>query len=163
MVNVESTTEDERFYPVAPRVAIMLRRLVLLLFALASAPAFAAEVVVYKDANCGCCKKWISHLEANGFTVKAHDIKDLVARKTAQGVPPTLYSCHTAKVNGYTIEGHVPAADIRRLLKERPKVRGLAVPGMPVGSPGMEQGGHKDRYDVLTFDKQGKTGVYARY
>ena len=101
-------------------------------------------------------------MKPTAFTVKAHDIKDLVARKTTQGVPPALYSCHTAKVNGYTIEGHVPAADIQRLLKERPKVRGLAVPGMPTGSPGME-GAHKERYDVLTFDKDGRTAVYARH
>ncbi len=154
MANAKFTMEDGRLY---------LRRLVPLFFALASVPALAAEVVVYKDAGCGCCKKWISHLEANGFTVKAHDVKDPVARKTVQGVPPTLYSCHTAKVNGYTIEGHVPAADIQRLLKERPKVRGLAVPGMPVGSPGMEQGSHKERYDVLTFDHTGNTSVYARH
>lgn len=138
-----------------------LRHFVLLL-ALVGAPALAAEVVVYKDANCGCCKKWIAHLEANSFRVKAHDVADLVASKSAHGVPPRLYACHTAEVGGYVIKGHVPAADIRRLLKERPKVRGPAVPGMPVGSPGME-GAYTERYDVLGFDKDGRTVVYARH
>ena len=127
------------------------------------APAFATEITVYKSATCGCCKEWVKHLQANGFSVKAHDVPDIMPYKTANGVPATLGSCHTAKVGGYVIEGHVPANDIKRLLKERPPVSGLAVPGMPSGSPGMEQGGHKDRYDVLTFDKQGKTGVYTRY
>lgn len=127
------------------------------------APAFATEITVYKSATCGCCKEWVKHLQANGFSVKAHDVSDLMSYKTANGVPMKLSSCHTATVEGYAIEGHVPASDIKRLLKERPAVSGLAVPGMPVGSPGMEQGAHKDRYEVLTFDKQGNTGVYARY
>ncbi len=125
--------------------------------------AQAAEVVVYKSPTCGCCNKWIEHLQANGFTVKAQNVADIMPSKNANGVPPTLASCHTAKVDGYVIEGHVPAADIKRLLKERPKVLGLAVPGMPVGSPGMEQGAHKERYDVLTFDDAGNTRVYARH
>lgn len=126
-------------------------------------PSFATEVVVYKSPTCGCCKEWVRHLQANGFSVTTHDVANLLPYKTTNGVPITLESCHTAKVGGYVIEGHVPANDIKRLLKERPPVVGLAVPGMPNGSPGMEQGGRKDRYDVLTFDKQGKTGVYAQY
>ncbi len=126
-------------------------------------PAFATEVTVYKSPTCGCCNKWIEHLRANGFTVKMQDVVDVLPYKKANGVPLELGSCHTAKVDGYAIEGHVPASDIRRLLKERPKVLGLAVPGMPAGSPGMEQGSHKDRYEVLTFDQAGKTGVYARH
>jgi len=126
-------------------------------------PTFAAEVTVYKSPTCGCCKEWIKHLQANGFSVTAHDVTDVARYKTANGVPVTLGSCHTATVGGYVIEGHVPAADVKRLLKERPPVRGLAVPGMPIGSPGMEQGAHKERYDVLTFDKDGKTSVYSRY
>jgi hypothetical protein len=127
------------------------------------APAFATEITVYKSPTCGCCKGWVKHLEDNGFSVKVHDVADIMPYKTANGVPATFGSCHTATVDGYVIEGHVPASDIKRLLKERPPVSGLAVPGMPAGAPGMEQGGPKDRYDVLTFDKQGKTGVYARY
>ncbi len=126
-------------------------------------PAFAAEVNVYKSPTCGCCKEWVKHLQANGFSVKAHDVPDISHYKVANGVPVTLGSCHTATVGGYVIEGHVPASDVKRLLKERPPVRGLAVPGMPIGSPGMEQGGHKQRYDVLTFDKQGNTSVHSRY
>jgi hypothetical protein len=128
-----------------------------------AAPAFATEVTVYKSPTCGCCKQWVSHMQANGFTVKAHDVADIVHYKTANGVPTMLGSCHTAIVNGYVIEGHVPASDIKRLLKERPPVRGLAVPGMPNGSPGMEQGGHPDHYNVLTFDAQGHTTVYSRH
>ncbi len=140
----------------------MRRRLFSLLLALVSAPALAAEVTVYKSPTCGCCKAWVKHLQANGFTVTAKDVPDVEPYKQANGVPPTLGSCHTARVNGYTIEGHVPAADIQRLLKERPKVRGLAVPGMPAGSPGME-GLFTQRYDVLTFDQDGRTAVYARH
>jgi hypothetical protein len=132
------------------------------LWMLSALPAQATEVTVYKSPTCGCCKKWVEHLQANGFSVKAIDTEDLVKYKIANGVPYELGSCHTAIVGGYTIEGHVPASDIKRLLKERPPVRGLAVPGMPIGSPGMEQGAHKERYEVLTFDKQGKTTIYSR-
>jgi len=139
----------------------MLRRLLLLLL-FAAAPALAAEVTVYKSPTCGCCKEWVKHLQANGFSVVAKDVPDVEPYKDAHGVPPMLASCHTARVNGYTIEGHVPAVDIKRLLKERPQVRGLAVPGMPAGSPGME-GLFTQRYDVLTFDQDGRTAVYARH
>ena len=118
------------------------------LWALFIAPAVATEIEVYKSATCGCCKEWVKHLQANGFSVKAHDVADITAQKTANGVPAKLASCHTAKVDGYVIEGHVPASDIKRLLKERPAVSGLAVPGMPVGSPGMEQGA-RETYDRL--------------
>ena len=130
---------------------------------LVSPPVMAAELTVYKSPTCGCCKKWIEHLQANGFSVKAIDTKDIVKYKLANGVPYALGSCHTATVNGYVIEGHVRASDIKGLLKERPAVLGLAVPGMPIGSPGMEQGAHKDKYEVLTFDKQGQTTVYAQH
>lgn len=128
-----------------------------------TAPVFAAEVTVYKSPTCGCCKQWVKHLQTNGFSVITHDVADIMPYKAANGVPAALGSCHTAKVDGYVIEGHVPASEIKRLLKERPAVRGLAVPGMPAGSPGMEQGAHKDRYDVLTFDAHGKTAVYSRH
>lgn len=126
-------------------------------------PAFAAEVTVYKSATCDCCNKWIEHMRANGFTIEALNVADIVPHKKANRVPPALGSCHTATVGGYVIEGHVPANDIYRLLKERPKVYGLAVPGMPVGSPGMEQDSQKERYEVLTFDRAGNTTVYARH
>ncbi len=124
--------------------------------------AAASEIAVYKSATCGCCKKWVEHLRANGFTVKAQDVADMTPYKNRYGVTPALASCHTAVIDGYAIEGHVPAADIKRLLKERPAVRGLAVPGMPSGSPGMEQG-HVEAYDVLSYDKAGKAAVYARH
>jgi hypothetical protein len=119
-------------------------------------------VVVYKSPTCGCCKLWAQHLQANGFKVRTVDLVDVSPIKESNGVPPALGSCHTAKVGGYVIEGHVPASDIQRLLKERPKVTGLAVPGMPAGSPGME-GPMRERYEVLTFDKAGRTTVYARH
>lgn len=119
-------------------------------------------ITVYKDANCGCCKSWIEHLIKHGYRVDAKDSDDMTEIKRSLGVPEALTSCHTAVVNGYLIEGHVPAADIARLLKTKPKVAGLAVPGMPMGSPGME-GPRKQKYDVLSFDKAGKTKVFASY
>ncbi len=127
---------------------------------IARQPAKAADVVVYKSPTCGCCKDWVRHLEANGFTVEVHNQRDLDPIKTDMGVPRPLRSCHTAKVGGYVIEGHVPADVIARLLEERPDIKGLAVPGMPMGSPGME-GPRKDRYDILTLEKSGSVRVYA--
>lgn len=120
-------------------------------------------VDVYKSPSCGCCKEWIRHLEANGFKVRAHDTDDVVSHKYRLGVPPGHGSCHTAEVAGYLVEGHVPAREIKRLLKERPKARGLAVPGMPIGSPGMEQGARRDPYEVLLVLPDGATRPYARY
>ena len=127
-------------------------------------PVFAADpkVTVYKTPTCGCCKKWVSHLEANGLEVESIDMKDLRLIKSMSGIEPSHSSCHTAKVGEYVVEGHVPADDIKRLLKERPDIRGLTVPGMPMGSPGME-GPRKDDYDVLSINKDGSTGVYARH
>ena len=122
----------------------------------------AEEITVYKSATCGCCNKWIDHLEANGFKVTAHNRNDMPNVKRQLGIAESYQSCHTAVVNGYVIEGHVPAADIERLLRERPKVHGLAVPGMPSGSPGMENG-QFDAYDVVTFTRQGETKVFNSY
>ncbi len=124
--------------------------------------AGALEVAVYKSPTCGCCNKWIAHLEANGFEVNAHDVADLTQIKLEHGVRQELTSCHTALVDGYVIEGHVPAADIQRLLQERPDVVGLAVPGMVIGSPGME-GATSEPYNVLTFDRDGNTTVFAKH
>lgn len=126
--------------------------------------AGAAQPVidVYKTATCGCCKGWVKHLEANGFTVKAHDVDNPSDYREKFGIPAQYGSCHTGRVNGYAIEGHVPAGDIKRLLAEKPKARGLAVPAMPMGSPGME-GPRKDPYDVLLVKDGGKTAVYKRY
>ena len=129
---------------------------------LVAATAVAGEVVVYKSPSCGCCTKWVDHLRANGFMVTTHEVADVNAVKERVGLPHGLGSCHTAQVDGYVIEGHVPAADIRRLLDERPAVAGLAVPGMPTGSPGME-GPYRDSYDVLAFDRQGATHVFAHH
>ncbi len=117
-------------------------------------------ITVYKDPSCGCCKKWIEHLIKNGYRVDAKDTPNMMEIKRTLGVPEALTACHTAVVNGYLIEGHVPAADIDRLLEQKPRVAGLAVPGMPAGSPGMEGMGTQ-RYQVLTFDKNGKTKVFA--
>lgn len=123
------------------------------------------QVEVWKDPDCGCCKDWVSHLEANGFQVKVHDSGNTAARARLR-VPDKLGSCHTAQVGGYALEGHVPAPDIHRLLKERPKAVGLAVPGMPVGSPGMDgpvYGGRKDPYDVLLVLEDGNSRIYQSY
>ena len=119
-------------------------------------------VVVYKTPTCGCCGLWVEHLEANGFKTVVHDLDDLSSIKQNHGVRANYASCHTAVVDGYVVEGHVPADAIQRLLNERPDVTGLAVPGMPIGSPGMEQGDRRDPYDVLTFDgRTGQTEVFT--
>ncbi len=120
----------------------------------------AADVVVYKSPTCGCCNGWVSHMQENGYSVEVHNRSDMSPVKAELGVPRHLQSCHTAKVGGYVVEGHVPADVIARLLKEKPQVKGIAVPGMPMGSPGME-GPRKDAYDVLTFEPNGKTSVFA--
>ena len=119
------------------------------------------EVTVYKSPTCGCCSKWVDHLTASGFKVTAHDTSDMQAVKTRLGVPDAMASCHTSVVGGYIIEGHVPAADIQRLLRDKPKIAGLAVPGMVMGSPGME-GSRSDPYNVMAFG-EGKTTVFARH
>jgi len=122
----------------------------------------SAVVQVYKSATCGCCGDWIDHLQANGFRVDAKNVNDLAPVKQSLGVTRELASCHTAQVEGYVIEGHVPAREIKRLLRERPPVVGLAVPDMPIGSPGME-GPNPEGYSVLAFDGQGKTEVFEVY
>lgn len=123
--------------------------------------AVAATVEVYKSPTCKCCAKWVDHMRANGFTVNTNDVGNKEARERA-GISTALGSCHTALVGGYAIEGHVPAQDIKRLLKERPRAIGLAVPGMPHGSPGME-GARSEPYNVLLIDKQGGTTVFSRH
>lgn len=153
-----------RSRPVIPAIIFVLSS-ALLLGVLAMSvmkEAGADAVVVYKSPTCGCCTLWIDHLRANGFDVTEHDVDDVRPIKERLGLPHGLGSCHTAEVGGYVIEGHVPAADIRRLLKERPAVAGLAVPGMPMGSPGME-GAYSEPYDVLAFGRDGKTQVYAQH
>lgn len=130
-----------------------------------SALAQATTVQVWKDPNCGCCHLWVEHLQASGFKVEVRDVGNTAARKRL-GMPEQLGSCHTATVGGYVIEGHVPAADIHRLLKERPVALGLSVPGMPIGSPGMdgpEYKGRKDAYDVLLVQKDSSSKSFQRY
>lgn len=120
-------------------------------------------VRVFKSPSCGCCNGWIDHLRAAGFTVEATDVADTTPVAQRLGVPAELRSCHTAEVGNYAIEGHVPAADIRHLLAERPDAVGLAVPGMPVGSPGMEIGDRRDPYQVLLFADDGTSRVFSQY
>ncbi|SHK47466.1 DUF411 domain-containing protein [Rhodothermus profundi] len=120
-------------------------------------------LTVFKSPTCGCCSDWVTHMQNAGFKVRVEDVQDMATIKARFRVPYQLQSCHTALIEGYVIEGHVPARDVQRLLQEKPAVAGLAVPGMPVGSPGMEQGDRRDPYDVLTFTTDGQTQVYARY
>jgi hypothetical protein len=121
-------------------------------------------VEVFKSPTCGCCSQWVEHLRANGFTVRTTDLNNLAEIKKARGVPEQVQSCHTAVVNGYVVEGHVPAADVQRLLKEKPAIAGIAVGGMPIGSPGMESPYVKaEPYNVVSFDKSGSTRVFAKH
>lgn len=123
-------------------------------------PVAPVTMMVYKDPGCGCCKEWIKHMQKAGFIVTSQDTTKMDAMKAKLGVPSALASCHTAVVGDYLVEGHVPADVLLKLLKEKPSARGLAVPGMPQGSPGME-GPTKDRYNVMLFDRLGKATVYA--
>ena len=121
------------------------------------------QMTVYKSATCGCCKNWVEHMKANGFDVKAIDVEDIDKVKRDNGVPASAESCHTGIVNGYIVEGHVPADAVTKMLKEKPAIAGIAVPGMPMGSPGMEvPSGQKEPYSILAFDKAGKTSVYQK-
>ncbi|WP_415033162.1 DUF411 domain-containing protein [Azonexus sp.] len=123
-------------------------------------------VEVWKSPHCGCCGDWVAHLEANGFKVTVHAVDDLDAQRRRLGMPQRYASCHTAKVGAYLLEGHVPAADIQRLLREQPRAVGLAVPGMPVGSPGMDgpaYGGRKDVYTVLLVEQGGGARAFTHY
>ena len=122
----------------------------------------APQMTVYKTRTCGCCSLWIEHLKGNGFNVAVQEVDSTAEYEKRYGVPRQLQSCHTAVVNGYAIEGHVPAREIHRLLKEKPSAKGLAVPGMPMGSPGME-GSRNEAYSVMLFDAQGRSSVYQRY
>ncbi len=132
---------------------------------IAFGPAMAAgeEVTMYKDPNCGCCGKWAEHMRASGFVVKEVATSAMAGVKREAGVPQALGSCHTAKVGGYIVEGHVPAADVRRMLDERPAIVGLSAPGMPLGSPGMEGPYPAERYEVIAFDGEGGQTVFARH
>ena len=121
--------------------------------------------VVYKTSTCGCCSMWVDHLKAAGFQVETKDVSsdEVRAVSKAAGLKDEGTSCHTAKIGNYVVEGHVPASDIQKMLAEKPAIAGIAAPGMPMGSPGMEQGGAKEAYDVIAFTKDGKTSVYAKH
>lgn len=127
--------------------------------------AAANAITVYKTATCGCCTEWVRHMEQAGFepTVKDLDGSALLERKRGLGVDQRLSSCHTATINDYVVEGHVPSTDVERLLDERPDIAGIAVPGMPAGSPGMDYGQESEAYSVVTFDEAGESGVFARH
>ena len=135
---------------------------VLILLSLLPTAVVAADITVYKSPYCGCCAEWVTHMRSHGHDMKTVEMEDLTAIKKMTGVGEHLQSCHTAVVDGYVIEGHVPAADVARLLTEKPKARGLAVPGMPIGSPGME-GANPEPYEVLLFQADGSARVYARH
>lgn len=145
----------------------LLRQGVILLFSASSASlVLAAEkdkVDVYKSPACGCCSQWVDHMKKSGFAVEVHNVRNVTPFREKHGVPESMASCHTALVGGYAIEGHVPAADVKRLLREKPKATGIAVPGMAIGSPGMEQGSSKDAYNVVLFDSSGRTKVYSAH
>lgn len=132
-----------------------------------STPLLAAgatqSIHVYKSPTCGCCTDWVDHLENNGFDVETTDTQDMNRIKIDAGLTRNLASCHTAFVGDYVIEGHVPAEDIHQLIANAPKAKGLAVPGMPAGSPGMEMGDRKDHYEVLLFNDQGQTKVFSEH
>ncbi len=121
------------------------------------------EITVYSDPNCGCCSKWVSHLEKHGFNVTDIKSGNIGMIKGKYNLPPELASCHTAIIDGYVIEGHVPADDIKRLLNSRLDIRGLSVPHMPVGTPGMEMGDRKDQFEVISFTDDGETAVFRKY
>ena len=148
---------------------LMRTLLVLSLMIFGVAPVAAADkpssVEVWKSATCKCCGAWVKHLEAYGFAVTVNDADTsvLAALKRQAGISDKLASCHTAKIGGYVVEGHVPSSDIKRLVTERPDATGLTVPGMPVGSPGMEQGDEFEPYDVLLIKKDGATEVFAKH
>ncbi len=125
--------------------------------------AHAAALTIYKSASCGCCAKWVEHVEKHGFTVKVVNVDDVMAVKAKAGIPDSLASCHTSMVGGYVVEGHVPAADIKKLLAEKPKAKGIAVAGMPMGAPGMEHGDHRQPYDTMLLKADGSTAIFARH
>lgn len=127
--------------------------------AVASPPSV---LTVYKDPNCGCCQKWVEHMSKAGFVLQIRDVKNMDEVKKMMNVPTELQSCHTGIIDKYVIEGHVPADVVKKFLAEKPAMLGIAVGGMPVGSPGMEMGSRVDHYDVVAFDRAGKTKVYAK-
>ena len=142
------------------------REFVIAMAAALAAPRAMAQdrtlVEVWKSDSCGCCGEWVKHLQKNGFATKVHSVEDASVMRRKLGLPDAYGSCHTARVGGYVVEGHVPASDIRRLLAQRPKALGLAAPGMPPGSPGMDVP-NSPPFEVLLVDPEGKPSVFARH
>jgi hypothetical protein len=129
----------------------------------ALAATSANQITVWKTPSCGCCHEWVAHLRKSGFEVVTHDVEDTAPVRQKFGLPAKFGSCHTARLGSYVVEGHVPAQELRRLLREQPKALGLAVPGMPMGSPGMEMGNTRDAYDVLLVLADGSSRIYQSY
>ena len=148
-----------RFFKSAAALAALTARSALPAFAAPAGP----EVQVFKSPSCGCCGSWVEHMRAAGFTVRVTEVNDTTAARKRLGLPDRYGSCHTATVGGYVLEGHVPAAEVKRLLASKPKAIGLAVPGMPPSAPGMDVPGRKDPYEVLLVDVSGQSSVFARY
>ncbi len=142
-----------------------LKRIISLSFitVLPFAAIAAQESITYKSAQCGCCTEWVDYMEKNGFDIIVEDRNDMAQIKEKLGIHPTLASCHTTVIDGYVFEGHIPASDIKDFLSEKPKLSGLAVPGMPIGSPGMEYGDRKDPYNVIGFTESGMTTIFSQH
>ena len=140
------------------RMAVLLALLVPTAWAAPPLPT----VTVYKSPSCVCCGRWIEHMKANGFPMVVHDAEDITAHKVRLGVPPAMGSCHTAEVSGYLVEGHVPAADVKRMLAEKPDAKGLVLPGMPQSAPGMDAM-IESPYDVLLLGNDGRAAIYVRH
>lgn len=149
-------------FPIRER-ALLAATALSLTFSLSPALAAGDEVIVYKDPNCGCCGKWAEHMRSHGFKVKEIATPKMGEVKREAGIPTALSSCHTTKVGGYVVEGHVPATDVKRLLAVKPKIVGISAPGMPQGSPGMEGPFPADRYEVVSFDEKGVITTFARH
>ncbi|MBC7610995.1 MAG: DUF411 domain-containing protein [Polaromonas sp.] len=164
-----SVTVSKNARSVTRRSALQLALLgsasvsLLSLSGLATARSDSTQITVWKTASCGCCKEWVAHLRKNGFEVVTNDVKDTAPYRQKLELSEKFGSCHTASLAGYVLEGHVPAQEIRRLLREKPAALGLAVPGMPVGSPGMEMGSKRDAFDVLLVLSDGSSRVYQSY
>ena len=148
-----------RFFKSAAALAALSARSALPAFAALAGP----EVQVFKSPSCGCCGSWVEHMRAAGFTVRVTEVNDTTAARKRLGLPDRYASCHTATVGGYVLEGHVPAAEVKRLLASKPKAIGLAVPGMPPSAPGMDVPGRKDPYEVLLVNASGQSSVFANY
>ena len=143
-------------------LSVYISFLLYIVLSLFSKPVYSEDIIVYKSPTCGCCKKWVNHLEKEGFKVTAKDYRDMKPIKNMFGVKQQFQSCHTARAGKYFIEGHVSASDIKRLLKEKPDIKRLSVPGMPMGSPGME-GHRKDKYNVIAIDNDNNPTVYSKH